>query len=180
MTILDQNTSSQIQIDIDIDTQFAGWDSYLPKISSLAEEVSRAVFKITKFDHYVKHIEFSIILSEDHRLQELNKDYRGEDKPTNVLSFPAEDILPSGFENVQTHDGFVLIGDIIFAFQTLKSEADSSTKSFEGHFCHLLVHGLLHLLGYDHETESDAVEMEAIEVEVLTKFNINSPYQDHS
>lgn len=170
--------SHNTEIDIDIDIQSPFWKKELIKIEDIAHKVSEAVFAITGFDQFADHIEFSMILTDDKQIQLLNKDYRGMDKATNVLSFPAEDIFPKNFKNIPTLEGFILIGDIVFAYETLKSESENLGKTFESHFFHLLVHGLLHLLGYDHETDEDADAMEGMEINILSKFNIKSPYID--
>ena len=180
MSKIYEDTEVQLKVDVDIDTQASDWERDLPTIEELANKISRSVFSITNFDNFTDHIEFSIILSDDSKVRTLNKEYRGADKPTNVLSFPAEDVTPKNFKNIPTYNGFIMIGDIVFAYQTLQYEAKNLGKSFEAHFCHLLVHGLLHLLGFDHETEKEADEMERIEVKVLSNFNIESPYQDNS
>jgi len=114
-------------------------------------------------------MEAVVALSSDARVQVLNRDYRGKDKPTNVLSFPAG---PARVPTGQPRH----IGDIVLAAETLVREADEQGKPPRDHLQHLIIHGLLHLLGYDHETEPQAVEMEALEVEVLATLGIADPY----
>lgn len=104
----------------------------------------------------------SVVLADDAFVHELNHQYRGKDKPTNVLSFPGE-----GEE----------LGDIVLAFETLKREAKEQKKSFRAHCAHLVVHGVLHLLGHDHENDKDATRMEAQEVAVLAKLGFSNPYE---
>ena len=106
--------------------------------------------------------EVSVLLTDDAHIQILNQNYRGQDKPTNVLSFPQEE--PA------------LLGDIIIAHETIAREAVEQGKSFEHHFTHMLVHGCLHLMGYDHETDAEAEEMEALEVEILAGMGVKNPY----
>ena len=114
--------------------------------------------------------EASIVLADDETVQALNRDYRDRDAPTNVLSFIAEE---------SPHSGPHILGDIILARETVVREATMAGISVADHMCHLLVHGVLHLLGYDHETDSDAALMEAREVEVLALLNIADPYAVH-
>lgn len=117
----------------------------------------------------VDNIEAVVALSSDASVQVLNRDYRGKDKPTNVLSFPAGPVhVPPGHARP--------IGDIVLAAETVMREAAEQDKSCQDHLQHLIVHGLLHLLGYDHETEQQAVEMEALEVEILATLGIADPY----
>lgn len=107
--------------------------------------------------------EVSVVLASNDFIQNLNKQYRNKDKPTNVLSFPQDD---------PRH-----LGDIILALQTIQTEAEAQKKSFENHFIHLVVHGFLHLLGYDHETDEEAREMEGLEIEILRHLSIENPYE---
>ncbi|MGI4851620.1 MAG: rRNA maturation RNase YbeY [Janthinobacterium lividum] len=110
--------------------------------------------------------EISIILSHDQHLHHLNKTYRHQDKATNVLSF---DYGPNAFDKG-------IIGDVFVSFETLTQEAVAQQKSLQNHFSHLIIHGVLHLLGYDHEHEQDAKEMEQLEIEFLKQMNISNPY----
>jgi probable rRNA maturation factor len=110
--------------------------------------------------------ELSILFTDDAHIQELNRDYRGVDKPTNVLSFPQA----SG----------PLLGDIVLAYETVLNEAALAGKPFRAHMGHLIVHGFLHLLGLDHVAESEAEEMEALERAALARMGIADPYVDAS
>lgn len=111
----------------------------------------------------------SIMLCDDDAIRALNRDFRGKDRATNVLSFPA---APSrGLERAP-------LGDIAIAWETLAQEARDEGKSIENHFTHLAVHGALHLIGFDHETEKDAERMEAAERRILASLGIADPYRD--
>ena len=104
--------------------------------------------------------------------QQLNADYRGKDKPTNVLSFPSD--LP---EEMAAMIGYRPLGDLVICWPVVQAEAAEQQKAVLDHLCHLTVHGVLHLLGYDHETsDTDAEEMEALEVEILEKLAVGNPY----
>ena len=113
--------------------------------------------------------EAAVALSSDARVKELNRTYRDKDKPTNVLSFPAS-------PESSPPEGPLYLGDIVFAAETVAREAVEQDKLPPHHLQHLLVHGLLHLLGYDHETDEQATEMEALEVEILADLGIADPY----
>ena len=106
--------------------------------------------------------ELAVVLADDAFVRDLNRDYRGKDKATNVLSFPSDE---KG-----------CLGDIVLAFETVEREAAEQGKTFRHHACHLLVHGVLHLLGHDHEEEKEAVLMEQKEVKILKKLGIANPY----
>jgi probable rRNA maturation factor len=112
--------------------------------------------------------ELVVLLTDDIAMQKLNRDWRGIDKPTNVLSFPATPPVTG----VQT----AMLGDIAIAYETLDRECRAEDKAFLHHLSHLAVHGFLHLMGYDHQTDSDADAMERIEVAILGRLQIPDPY----
>lgn len=107
--------------------------------------------------------EISLLLTSDVTIQKLNREYRGKDSPTNVLSFP-----------VVNAPG--LLGDIVLARETIMKEAQESGKALTDHVTHLIIHGVLHLLGYDHIVDAEAEIMEEIEVKALEKLGIANPY----
>jgi len=113
--------------------------------------------------------EVSVVLTDDEEQRELNRQWRGFDKSTNVLSFPQ--LEP--FEPVEG-----LLGDITLARETVEREAEEMDVPFEAHFTHLVVHGVLHLLGYDHIEDDDAEEMESLETKILASLGIADPYAD--
>lgn len=119
--------------------------------------------------HDVGAATVSVLLTGDDAIRKLNAGFRAKDKPTNVLSFPAPEI-PGDPEPV--------LGDIALAFETCAREAEAEAKGFEAHVTHLVVHGTLHLLGYDHEDETEAEEMEALEREILAGLGIADPYAE--
>jgi probable rRNA maturation factor len=118
--------------------------------------------------------ELAVMLTDDSGIRTLNKNWRGQDKPTNVLSFPA--LQPTGPRSAD--DAPRMLGDIAIAYETTRREADDEQKPFDHHLSHLAVHGFLHLVGYDHETDNDAQAMEALERRVLSLLGIPDPYAD--
>ena len=127
-----------------------------------------------KFPLFTEKGHVDIILGDNALLKELNATYLGKDNPTNVLSFPQEKLekgtqLPSG--------DWILLGDIILSYETIKEEARVQDKPFSHHLKHLVVHGFLHLLGFDHEDEKEAQEMESLEIEILKSLSIPNPYK---
>ncbi|MDB5653102.1 MAG: hypothetical protein JWQ94_715 [Tardiphaga sp.] len=120
--------------------------------------------------------ELAIMLTDDAGIRTLNQNWRGIDKPTNVLSFPALQ-PPSGVEPDDA-DAPRMLGDIAIAYETTRREADEEDKTFEHHLSHLAVHGFLHLVGYDHEKDGEAEAMEALEREILAQLGIADPYAD--
>ncbi|HEV7880976.1 rRNA maturation RNase YbeY [Bradyrhizobium sp.] len=118
--------------------------------------------------------ELAVMLTDDSGIRTLNKNWRGQDKPTNVLSFPALQ-PPAGHE---FDDAPRMLGDIAIAYETTRREADGEQKPFDHHLSHLAVHGFLHLVGYDHETDADADAMENLERAILAELGIPDPYAD--
>lgn len=117
--------------------------------------------------------EISVLLTDDAQMQALNRQWRGRDKPTNVLSFPAVDEAMLSLES--TGDRWPL-GDLALAWETVAREAETQAKPLSHHLRHLLVHGLLHLLGYDHEEAQEAEDMERFEALILAGWDIPNPY----
>jgi probable rRNA maturation factor len=125
-------------------------------------------------DADVGEAELAIMLTDDAGIRTLNGNWRGLDKPTNVLSFPAlQPTGPSGPDDAPR-----MLGDIAIAYETTRKEADDEQKPFDHHVSHLAVHGFLHLVGYDHENDADAEVMEALEVKILAQLGIPNPYAD--
>jgi probable rRNA maturation factor len=116
--------------------------------------------------------ELAIMLTDDAGIRTLNANWRGIDKPTNVLSFPA--LQPTGPSSPD--DAPRMLGDIAIAYETVRREADDELKPFGHHLSHLAIHGFLHLIGYDHETDEEAGEMENLEREILARLGIPDPY----
>jgi probable rRNA maturation factor len=118
--------------------------------------------------------ELAVMLTDDAGIRTLNLNWRGVDKPTNVLSFPA--LPPTGSGGPD--DAPRMLGDIAIAYETTRKEADDEEKPFDHHLSHLAVHGFLHLIGYDHEQDDDAEAMETLEQEILAQLGIPDPYAD--
>ncbi|MCP1198805.1 rRNA maturation RNase YbeY [Notoacmeibacter sp. MSK16QG-6] len=113
--------------------------------------------------------ELSIVLTDSAAVHELNRQWRDKDRPTNVLSFPAFDLKPG--------DALPsMLGDIVIAREVVAAEADEAGKTFGDHLTHLIVHGFLHLAGWDHETDDEADAMEALEIAILVRLEIADPY----
>jgi probable rRNA maturation factor len=120
--------------------------------------------------------ELAVMLTDDAGIRTLNGNWRGIDKPTNVLSFPA--LPPTGDRGPD--DAPRMLGDIAIAYETTRQEACDEQKPFDHHLSHLAVHGFLHLIGYDHEQDDDADQMEMLERDVLSQLGIPDPYADRN
>ena len=137
--------------------------------------IHRAIAAAAEFaDADIGEAELAVMLTDDDGIRTLNSNWRGIDKPTNVLSFPA--LPPSGPSGPD--DAPRMLGDIAIAYQTTRQEADEEQKPFDHHLSHLAVHGFLHLIGYDHEQDDDAEDMEKLEREILAQLGIPDPYSD--
>ncbi|MES2204414.1 MAG: rRNA maturation RNase YbeY [Pseudomonadota bacterium] len=138
----------------------------VPGVSQL-EAWSQAVFKHEK----LAEAELTLRLVDEAEIQALNKRYRGKDKPTNVLSFPAD--IPAGVAL-----DLPFLGDIILCVPVIYQEAHEQKKTVPAHWAHIVIHGILHLLHYDHINDHDAAIMEEKEILILKSLNINNPYSD--
>ena len=146
------------------------WREVEPRVEDLARRAAAAVFRHDAAGRGLDgDIEASIVLADDALVRELNRSYRGQDRATNVLSF-GHGAHPG------RHGGPCLLGDVILARETVLREARDQGKALDAHMSHLVVHGLLHLLGFDHEEAAQAERMEALEVAILSGLGIDDPY----
>lgn len=127
--------------------------------------------------------EVTVLACDDDRIAVLNGDFRDKPVPTNVLSWPAEDRAPGTPGDIPRPprpgiDGLCELGDIAISYDTCDREAQAARRPMSEHVAHLLVHGVLHLLGYDHETDADAALMEGLEVKILGKMGLDDPYRE--
>ena len=152
--------TAQVDIQVTVD------DEFVPGPDDIEVWVSRAMRAAGRRED----ADVSVRVVNAAEMQQLNSEFREQDKPTNVLSFPAGDIegLPS--------DADVPLGDIVICAEIVRSEAKEQGKTAEAHWAHMVVHGTLHLLGFDHESDSDAATMEGLEVKILTDNGIANPY----
>ena len=143
-----------------------------PEAEAVIQRAVAAAAEIVDAD--VGEAELAVMLTDDAGIRTLNGNWRGIDKPTNVLSFPA--LQPSGPGGPD--DAPRMLGDIAIAYETTRRQADDEQKPFDHHLSHLAVHGFLHLIGYDHEKDGDAEAMETLEQEILAQLGIPDPYPD--
>jgi len=164
-------------LEIDISVAAGPWPDEFPQAENAARLAAQAAFDIAANERGVGgNAEAALVLADDEFVRCLNRDYRGRDEPTNVLSFAALD----GETVIQNPDPLapVLLGDMIVAFETVVREAAAQGKAVADHFSHLVVHAMLHLLGYDHETADLAARMEGMEIQILRGLGINDPYAE--
>jgi probable rRNA maturation factor len=164
-------------MEIDILFEDPRWDAM--GLSALADTAVAATLARLGLDP--AGVALSVLACDDARIAALNADFRGKPAPTNVLSWPAEDRaadVPGAAPEVPQPDpdGTVELGDLALAYQTCVAEAEAQQKAAADHVTHLIVHGTLHLLGYDHESDADAALMEGLEREILGKMGLDDPY----
>ena len=150
---------------IDIEVEDEAWSTALPDAEALTLAAAQAA--LAQFDSPGG---VTILLTDDETVRELNARFRTQDKPTNVLSFPAPP-LPEDMANPEH-----FLGDVALAFGVCAREAAEQGKPIGHHLQHLVAHGVLHLVGYDHESEAEAVVMEALERDVLAGLGLPDPY----
>ncbi|MEW9919595.1 rRNA maturation RNase YbeY [Marimonas sp. MJW-29] len=164
---------------LDIAIEDARWESL--DIETLAVDAVTATLNVLGLDSATAEI--SLLACDDRRIAALNADFRDKAKPTNVLSWPSEERAATrpGADPQPAEpgpDGMIELGDIAIAYDTCAAEAGAAGKEMAHHVTHLIVHGTLHLLGYDHETEPDAALMEGLERKILGKMGLDDPYRE--
>ena len=155
-------------INIDIVSKSSKWKNY----ENFIEKTCQELIPLTSLNKLLKKnisIETSISLVLDQEMQEINSNFRAQNTPTNVLSFPAMD-------EISTNSDYIFLGDIIIAFETVERESIEQGKSFENHLTHMILHSILHLIGFDHQDDEMANIMESLEIKILKKLKINNPY----
>lgn len=155
-----------------------------PRWSELAPLAERAIAAaLGEFGLDPETCEISLLGCDDARIAELNAEFRGRPQPTNVLSWPAADLAarrPGGRPGPPVADftGEIALGDIAISYDTCRREAAAAGKPMAEHVTHLIVHGVLHLLGHDHVRDADATLMEGLEVRILGKMGLADPYKE--
>lgn len=162
--------------EIDVALPCPSWLEALPDAEARGRAAARAAFAAVRAagGGVPLPAEASLVLADDAMVRGLNRDYRGRDEPTNVLAFANLDgAAPAAGGGLP-----VLLGDIVLAYETTASEAAAQDKSLVDHFSHLVVHGMLHLLGFDHASAAQAEQMEGLETRILRRLGIADPYAD--
>ena len=162
-------------LDIDVSVSEPEWNDSFLDLEPLARKAMTIAVEMAKLPDQVsgRNLEASVVLANDDLLQVLNREYRQKDKPTNVLTFATIDS-----DDPMPDEGPFPLGDIILSYQTIDREAREQDKFFKDHFIHMIVHGTLHLLGYDHQTDDEATIMETLEIRILERMHIQNPYMD--
>jgi probable rRNA maturation factor len=161
-----------MKLDIQISVEDEGWPQE-PVLVDMAQKVLETAADFLEKEEAQPFpkmpAEVSLVFTSDAEIKEINAEWRDQDKPTNVLSFPAFPLEPGGMPGP-------MLGDIVIARETVEREAVDLDKSFSDHLTHLLVHGFLHLFGYDHMEKDEAEDMEALETRILAVLGLSDPY----
>ncbi len=158
-------------LDLTIQVPCQAWNGAISGVEAVCRRAAQAAFDAASANAGLPGcpIEASVVLADDSMIRSLNRQYRDRDEATNVLSFASHEMLPG--------DVFSL-GDIIVSYQTALAESQETGKGIDDHLCHLVVHGMLHLLGHDHMNDVDAGRMEPLEIAVLSGLGVANPFAD--
>lgn len=166
---------------IDVMLEGESWSDALPDAERLCQKAAASVLREHRLHRLAPGLELTIVLSDNTRVQELNARFRDKDKPTNVLSFPSVFLKPDNLEalrqDAERLQGTMLLGDVILADGVVQAEAKAQGKELADHVQHLVVHAVLHLLGYDHIDAADATQMESKEIQILKGLGVPNPYE---
>jgi probable rRNA maturation factor len=168
------NLDLDLDLDLNLDLDIQRACEFSPTLSNEnLETLAKLAISSQRFQKNIQNIPISLTirLTTPEEIQALNLEFRGKDKPTNVLSFPFE--MP---EEISLPE--FILGDIAICPEIVMNEAIEQKKNYPDHFAHMVIHGVLHLLGHDHEEEEEAMVMESLEIELLEKIQIRNPYQE--
>jgi probable rRNA maturation factor len=154
-------------VEIDLSLPCASWRRALPAVGALARAAAAAALAQSR--KRTGRAELSLVLADDATVRALNARWRGKDAPTNVLAFASDEPPAAGKP--------VLLGDVVLAYETVAAEAEAQSKSLADHLRHLVIHGVLHILGYDHNAAAPAKRMEALETRILASLGVADPYR---
>jgi probable rRNA maturation factor len=173
-----------ISLHINLDKASTKWNRAFPLMRGKIEQAAVYTFTRAKKPAAFRRrsFEINILLTDDSNVKTLNRNYRGKNKPTNVLSFPQINLKK--FSRIELdmfpRSNMIPLGDVVLAFQTIRGECQAQNKTMENHVIHLIVHGTLHLLGYDHMRVSEAKAMEKLECDILGVLGYPDPYNAKS
>ncbi len=169
------------KINFEVIVEDNNWNNCVPEYNFLVDKSVESLCKSSVIPEIYsgKNIHINIVLSNDENIQILNHNFRGKDKATNVLSFALidDDEIDMIISQCEHSEENIPVGDIVIALETIKREAKEQNKTLNNHFQHMLIHGILHILGYDHINDDDARVMENLEIDILNSLNIGNPYK---
>jgi probable rRNA maturation factor len=167
---------------IDVERKSKKWDE-VKSIEKWTKTTCKKIIPLTDLKKILTSdftLEASVSLVSDSQIKKINSEFRGKNKATNILSFSNLDenfIREFGLKKAVGSSKYLLLGDIVISYETVKKESLAQKKNFYDHLTHLILHSILHLIGFDHEDEKMAAEMEKMEIKILKHFKISNPYQ---
>ena len=165
--INDNSSAQNVHVSIDLCIDDESWTG----VSDLEKKITLAVkAALSRLDMGTQPVGLTIVLGNNQRVKSLNAEWRDKQKPTNILSFPAP-------AHSKTDTGQAYLGDLILAYGVIFDEANEQRKPLATHLCHLIIHGVLHLLGFDHQNDDEAHDMEQMEIEAMATLGLSNPYQ---
>ena len=170
-------------VTVDVVAEDARWADAEGAVDLTAQlaDISRATLAHAGGRWPGRAVEMGVVLADDALVRRLNRDYRGKDRPTNVLSFALTDEAGNAAPEEPADPGLpLMLGEVYLAYETVAAEAAEQNKTILDHTRHLVVHGVLHLIGYDHQEKAEAETMERLEAAVLDRFGVTDPYADPS
>lgn len=158
------------EISIDILVKSVNWTSVDFNVEEYCKKVMEEVaFEVLGKDYKNRSIEVSLLLADDENLHNLNKEFRNKDGATNILSFPFYKVQKDIGKNILNSNNYTFLGDIAISYERVMNESLEQEKTFIEYFSHILIHGLLHLFGYDHILDQEANIMEKLEIKIMKK-----------
>ncbi len=159
--------------DLTVQLHCAKWRDLTPRVEDMAAGAARAALAL---QDRLESSELTLVLADAALVRQLNRDFRGQDKPTNVLSFCALQSASQFAQRSAEATPSPYLGDVILSYETVVEEAREQGKNPVDHLCHLIVHGVLHLFGFDHDTDQKTDDMEKLEITILKSLGIDNPY----
>ena len=160
---------------IEVIITYSGWKNHIKEIKGILTKITENVSRELNLKKFKERLSLSILLTDDSEIRQLNLKYRDKDKPTNVLSFPSEEIHVEEFEENSLIDSY--LGDIAMSYDTIFKESEINKITFINHFAHISLHGILHIFGFRHDENIEAEVMEELEIKILKSLGIESPYK---
>ncbi|MGD9538986.1 MAG: rRNA maturation RNase YbeY [Alphaproteobacteria bacterium] len=164
------------RVTIEIRLAHPAWRSALPELGRRARRAARAALALARPLPAGRRAELALMFVDEVAMTALNREWRGKDRPTNVLAFAAQEAAGARAP-APPEAGPLLLGDVVLSYETIAREAEAASKPLADHLSHLIIHGVLHLLGYDHQRPREARAMETLEVQALKTLGIDNPYE---
>ena len=155
------------------------WSSHSEIDEQYIVNIAKRAFEHCASSITIKTAEISLLLTDNAKMQSLNQEFRTVSRPTNILSFPDTEINWQASLEKNQHYDYLYLGDAALGYEQIKHEAQNKNVIFQDHFKHLIIHAIMHMMGYDHIQDQEALIMESLEIEILQSLNISNPYKNN-